>query len=207
MSNTALVYYWYTLYLVWLDVLDERGLSAVVQPDHEDAHISTEATHSRRDLLEQPHGKLGLVNSSSMPLELTESWEWECPVDILGPEKGELGRECTGKAVTGSKTTVLFSVVRVLSYRRNMMSIIEGKIHLVPVVLCKVYRNASSLRYCIARYQVYYRDSTLYYTNMSQLMVHFRCRSTAGRFSCNAMLETPTGVRPLTALWVTSRTA
>lgn len=42
-------------YLVRLDVLDERGLAAVVQPDDEDAHIPTEATHGRRDLLEQPH--------------------------------------------------------------------------------------------------------------------------------------------------------
>lgn len=47
---------WWTIYLGWLDVFDERGLAAVVQPHHEDAHIPAEAiTHGRRYLLEQPH--------------------------------------------------------------------------------------------------------------------------------------------------------
>ena len=74
--------YSYHWYLVWLDVLDERGFAAVVQPDHEDAHIPTEATHGRSDLLEQPHD--GLVNSSSKPLELRNG--------KLKASRGSLGR-------------------------------------------------------------------------------------------------------------------
>ena len=54
-------------------MLDERGLAAVVQPDDEDAHIPTKAAHRRRDLLEQPHGKMVLVQPSSKPLDLSGS--------------------------------------------------------------------------------------------------------------------------------------